>query len=177
MCLSLLLFDICCGLKAPFSQGDASHSADAGLYQKQRIHGWNGRNTFWSLPLPDGWEGRWTLRGIYVILLWCEILGAVASVNLCIAPKQKWLCRCSNPQKLKAIVEWVVMFLETWKGLWDMHPWPSAPAGREYGAHTSTNYIASISCFTCMKCVSRQILRPITLYTFLPAFTPNQEQA
>lgn len=27
----------------------------------------------------------------------------------------------SNPQGLKVIVEWVVMFLETWKGLWDMH--------------------------------------------------------
>lgn len=34
-------------------------------------------------------EGKWILRGIYVILFWCEILGVVASVNLCIAPKQK----------------------------------------------------------------------------------------
>lgn len=34
-------------------------------------------------------EGRWILRGIYVSLFCCEILGVVASVNLCIAPKQK----------------------------------------------------------------------------------------
>lgn len=152
MCLSLLLFDVGCGLEASFNQGNVSHAADPGLYQKQRTHGWNGRNTFWSLLIPDGWEGRWTLRGIYVILFWCEILGVVASVNLCIAPKQKWLCRWLKPSRAEGYCRVgcnVSGNLERSVGHASLTIYPAAAVSM---AHTwILTILHQISCFTCMK--------------------------
>lgn len=45
--------------------------------------------------------GSWALRGIHVVLLWCEML---ASASFCIALRQEWLCRwLKTPRVLRVL--------------------------------------------------------------------------
>lgn len=125
-----------------------------------------------SGPFSSLMDERTTLRGIYVILFWCEILGVVASVNLCIAPKQKWLCSWLKPSGAEGYCRVgcnVFGNMERSVG----HASLTICNCCEYGAHMNTNYIASSQLFhTHEMCLKKN---PVTHHFVLisPSFYPK----
>lgn len=84
-----------------------------------------------------------------------------------------------NPQGLKDVVEWVVIFLEAWKGLWNPQVTltvSSAAVLSECATYTDTTVTSHQ--FFCMHpaCPLRKIPSPIPLCKLLPVLIRNQEQ-
>lgn len=64
MCLTFFFLNLLIAVvfRSPSNQ-EVSHATDAGLSQHQRIHGWNGRKTFWSLHILMDVDGQLVTEG------------------------------------------------------------------------------------------------------------------